>query len=257
MKAIVKTAISIAILFVISLPITAQENNVKAIKRPAKDSYKNKFFAGFSFGMSAAWWAGAREDYINDVEEQLELESLYVDFKSLPRYSISCAIQLEYCFNKHLRLYTEAAYVNKGQVYSGDGYMLYQEYYGSQTERLDFFMRMKMRVNYVQIPLMFKVVTTPGIYFEAGPHLDITTHGKIHMMVKADDEKESNAEKMPMLRPINYGISGGMGFQKNGFGIDLRFIADFADTFKDGANPYELKNRMVQLTFGIYPGQMD
>ena len=33
MKAIVKTAISIAILFVISLPITAQENNVQAIKR--------------------------------------------------------------------------------------------------------------------------------------------------------------------------------------------------------------------------------
>ena len=190
MKAIVKTVISIVILFGISLEMTAQETKVQTITQPVKDSYKNKVFAGFSFGMSATWWAGAREDYINDVEEQLEMESIYVDFKPIPRYSISFSILLEYCFSKHLRLYTEAAYVNKGQVYSGDGYMLYQEYYGSQAERFDFFMRMKMRVNYVQIPLMLKVVTNQGIYFEAGPHLDITTHGKIHMMVKADDEKE-------------------------------------------------------------------
>jgi|GEM_PF-5721882 len=228
------------------------ENNVGR----QKPTYRQRWNVGFSFGFTGSWWSGGKSDFIQAVASDLGNENIVIAFDNRPRISVNASILVSCYLKNWLQLQSELTYLNMGQCFSGDGYMLYEEYYGNY-QRFDFFMRMKMKVNYLQIPLLLKVITKEGFYVAAGPHLAITTHGKIKVTVKADGDSERNSEKMPGISPFNYGFNVGIGYQKKGIGVDLRFVSDLKDTFRKGSNDFNLKNKMLQISLCLFPGEMD
>lgn len=72
----------------------------------------------------------------------------------------------------------------------------------------------KIKLSYVNVPILIKYRTNFGLYLEAGPQVSL----KI-------DEEVANFNGTDFAKKIDFGLAGGIGFQsKIGLGIGARYV---------------------------------
>ena len=98
-----------------------------------------------------------------------------------------------------------------------------------------------LKLNYFNIPVMVKILTKRGFYFEAGPQIGFNV-GELD-----NDNIESD------IKGSDFSICGGLGFQptKSPFGIGARYnvgLGTTGDVTGDTYNNADFKNGVFQLS---------
>lgn len=96
------------------------------------------------------------------------------------------------------------------------------------------------KVTYLAVPVMLRVRTGIGLYFEAGPQASFKT---------GEDVKDQTIDKF--AKNLDLSIGGGLGFQSNfGLGIGARYLAGVSKVgnFDTGDINPDFKNSVVQVS---------
>lgn len=111
---------------------------------------------------------------------------------------------------------------------------------GGTIENGDF--RRDVKLNYFNIPVMFKVLTNSGLYFEAGPQIGFRTGDLDTQDIEGDIKKS------------DFSMAGGIGFQptKSAFGLGARYNVGMGKTGNisrdNNFNNADFKNGVFQLS---------
>jgi hypothetical protein len=98
-----------------------------------------------------------------------------------------------------------------------------------------------LKLNYFNIPVMVKILTNKGFYFEAGPQIGFNVGELDNENIEGD------------IKGSDFSICGGLGFQptKSPFGIGARYnvgLGTTGDVTGDDFNNADFKNGVFQLS---------
>ena len=211
--------------------------------------YDKKFYFGFSLGANLGMWTNASL-FMSDLNNELLATGIHVSLEKHPLFGINLGLSFGYKINKWLHLQPEINFLNKGQCFSGDGYV------DASSTQAKIFLREKIFINYIQIPVVVKFVSKPGFYLSVGPGIEITTHSTIVAYARSQWDSDSQRQLVKgQTKPLNVGVLAGVGFQKRWFGIEVRYLYDFLDSYKPEADDHHIKNQLVQFSLYFYPGK--
>jgi hypothetical protein len=101
----------------------------------------------------------------------------------------------------------------------------------------------KIKVNYVNIPVLAQYMFANGFRLQTGPQLGILTNSKVEYNGAVEVNSDNN------YKSTDFGWSFGAGYlTKAGFGLDARYNLGISDISK--TDPSDLKNRVWQ--FGVF-----
>lgn len=103
----------------------------------------------------------------------------------------------------------------------------------------------ELRLNYVNVPVMFRLYPDGGFYFEAGPQAGILVSAK-------QSSNSSNDSNITNIKGQDYGFNLGLGFKSDAIiGINARYYFGLRDI-----NDYEFgektKNGVFQISLNFY-----
>ena len=97
----------------------------------------------------------------------------------------------------------------------------------------------KDKLNFINIPIMFKYVTTSGFFVEAGPQLGILASAK-------KDIGSSNIDIKNGLQNVNFSVGGGIGYKLDpSLALGARYMAGISDLTEN--NSSELRSSAVSV----------
>lgn len=122
----------------------------------------------------------------------------------------------------------------------------------------------KIKLGYINLPVMLKYFATPGLSFEAGPQVGYLVSGKNEYEISSnfpDDfgmNEKGTEDIKDELKKISLGVNFGLGYEfQNNFFLQARYhlgvsdISDFEEDSEDMEGEFEeLKNRSFQLSVG-------
>ncbi len=131
----------------------------------------------------------------------------------------------------------------------------------SSASEDDFSYEYKETVNYLEIPVLFKVSFGEGtkFYVNAGPSLAFAIGGKWTSEESFDGDTESDSGKLKFgtgdeadYKGMDIGLQiGGGALIADKFMIDLRYGVGLSSIATSNEGNYWEKNRAIQVTFGV------
>jgi len=124
--------------------------------------------------------------------------------------------------DKHFAIQPELVYSTQGAKYSIAG-----------TD-------IRLKLNYINVPIMFQYMFNNGFRFEAGP--------QVGFLIKAESEaNNTDTDIKDELKTIEFGLGAGVGYihPPSGFGIDARYNLGLSKINDNGSG--KLTNRGFQL----------
>ncbi|MDT0293847.1 porin family protein [Mesonia ostreae] len=108
----------------------------------------------------------------------------------------------------------------------------------------------KLKLDYINIPLIFKYYATEGLAIEAGPQVGFLVSANEEYEASGADVSESGDEDVKdFYKSIDYGLNIGLSYTLDmGVMFGARYyygLADIADT-----DNYDEKNNMIQISVG-------
>jgi hypothetical protein len=101
-----------------------------------------------------------------------------------------------------------------------------------------------MKLNYIDVPLMFKYNVVSGLNFQAGPQLGVLLSAETEV---EGGEDSGTTDIKDNMKGMDFGLNVGAGYDFGSLGVDLRYniglsnISDVDDT--------DLKNKGFQIAF--------
>lgn len=98
-------------------------------------------------------------------------------------------------------------------------------------------------LDYLSIPVMFKFKTGESFYFLAGPQAGLLVSAKAKVELFGQSFK---VDVKDGFNTLDFGLTAGIGFSKNKFGVDARYnfgLANIAEDSGDG----KAQNRVISL----------
>lgn len=103
----------------------------------------------------------------------------------------------------------------------------------------DFAPSTKVKLDYINVPVLFQYMFDNGFRLQAGPQVGF-------LMNARTENKDYNIDHKNDLEPIDIGIAMGMSYvSKSGFGIDARYVHGLTNIYKN--NSSKTTNRGFQL----------
>ena len=179
--------------------------------------------------------------------------------------TLTSDMEPDHIFGYHAGVLAEVALSPKFSIqpellYSLEGAKAEQSY----TED-DFFLATeeKIKLGYINLPIMVKYDVIPGLSLQAGPQLGYLINGKNEYEISSNfDELELNEsgteDIKDELKKISLGLNFGLGYDfQNNFFLQARYhlglndISDFEEDSEDMEGELdELKNRSFQFSLG-------
>ena len=106
----------------------------------------------------------------------------------------------------------------------------------------------KSELNYINVPLMFQLQSTPGVFVELGPQFGYLLSAKN----KSTDGGNTEMDIKNQLKKWDVAAAGGIGYlSRIGLGINARYNYGFTNILDEDYSGYtsgtELKNRVYQI----------
>ena len=128
-------------------------------------------------------------------------------------------------FTKQFALQPELVYSSEGAKYTTGG------------------VDTKLRLGYINVPVMFQYMFENGFRLEAGPQVGFLTSAKSKTNTTTVDIKDN-------IKPVDFALGAGLGYLdvKSGFGVDARYNLGLSNINENGS--VKSTNRGLQL--GIF-----
>ncbi|WP_010421878.1 porin family protein [Anaerophaga thermohalophila] len=147
-------------------------------------------------------------------------------------------------FSDKLSFQPELLYSMKGAKYSDSG----SESIGGITYNYE--EESKVKLNYLDIPLMLKINLGSGFNLQAGPQIGLllSAEEEFEYTASGGDMNESESETTDIkddLKGMNFGLNVGAGYDFGSLGVDIRYslgLSNIAD-YDDG----DLKSNAFQI----------
>lgn len=132
-------------------------------------------------------------------------------------------------------------------LYSGQGFSLESGEYQDEVIKEN-----TIKMNYLNIPLLYKYYVSEGFSLEIGP--------QIGFLLAASDENETSEDLNDQLTTASFDLALGLGYKlENGINFNARYTYGFTDVWKGVDDGYEdyyyyydygQRNGVFQLTVG-------
>ena len=144
-------------------------------------------------------------------------------------------------FNKWIALQPELFYSMQGTLHEMSEVSEDGNFTGNTIKN-------KTKLDYLQIPLMFKFYPISGLYLEAGPQFGILVNAK-YDAPSSQYYDNCNIRDLTKKGDIGLGIGAGYEFR---FGLmaGYRYTHGFMDTIERGIFDDAAQNKVHQITFG-------
>jgi hypothetical protein len=103
----------------------------------------------------------------------------------------------------------------------------------------------KLKLGYLQVPLMLQFGSASGFYGEVGPGFGFLMSAKAKYEFEDEEEEEDIKEDMEKMN-----ITGNIGVgyaTEGGFGVGVRYVHGFSNLIKDGGD-IKMHTRTIQLS---------
>lgn len=154
-----------------------------------------------------------------------------------PKFGLHIGAAAEYMFNNKFAIQADLLYSMQGLKQSA-----YQEFtFNGVTERLD--VDSTLKLDYINIPIMFKYYITRGFNIELGPQVGFLISAKAEVEAKAtvsgggqssSESQSLNQDIKDQTKGVDFGIGFGLGYKfENGLNLGARFTGSFVNVFED------------------------
>lgn len=104
----------------------------------------------------------------------------------------------------------------------------------------------KFKLSYLEMPVLLKLNLVPNFNLHAGPYVAYLLNAKTDVVDENGDRVESFEYDTDDFNKIDYGLSAGLGFDFNNFGIGARYNYGLSEINKDN-NANGAKNSAFNL----------
>ncbi|MGB7785363.1 MAG: porin family protein [Salinimicrobium sp.] len=119
----------------------------------------------------------------------------------------------------------------------------------------------KLKLGYLNLPVMAKYAVTPGFFLEAGPQISYLLSAKDEYEITAnfpEDVKETGTEDVKdQLKKVSFGLNFGAGYEfQNNLFLQARYhlglseLSDMDEEDQGLGEPDKVQNRGFQLSLG-------
>lgn len=102
----------------------------------------------------------------------------------------------------------------------------------------------KIKLDYISVPVMLKYFVAPGFSLEAGPQFSFLTKSEIEAEFQGETETEDLEDD---TESFDLGGAVGIGYGlPQGFLVQARYVMGFSDVYTDS----DIRNSVIQLSVG-------
>lgn len=103
---------------------------------------------------------------------------------------------------------------------------------------------LKIKLDYISVPVMLKYFVAPGFSLEAGPQFSFLSKSEIEAEFQGETETEDLKDD---TESFDFGAGVGVGYGlPQGFLVQARYVMGFTDIYNDS----DIKNSVIQLSVG-------
>lgn len=150
------------------------------------------------------------------------------------RISIHAGLFVEFKINEKFSIQPEAFYSGKGltaKVYDDSGYYIDATF----------------RINYIDIPVMFKYYVADNFSLEAGPYVGILVAAKI---AANSSNGSGSADIKELFKSMDYGLAFGANYDiNNNLFVNFRYSAGLQEAGNTGGGD-DIKHSVIQFGLG-------
>lgn len=143
------------------------------------------------------------------------------------------------------------AFVNFGvsDVFSIQPELFFSRLGGKESEYIDDLgsdVDQTYKIDYLSLPVLFKFQVAPNVNLHVGPQLGILAGAKVKVEALGQSVE---ADAKDSFNTLDFGLNGGIGFNVQKFGFDLRYYYGLANIADDPEIQSEGANRAFQFIF--------
>lgn len=146
--------------------------------------------------------------------------------------------------NDRVSLQPEVLFSQKGST------LYYRNTFASGT--------LDLTMNYIDVPILFRVDVVPGFYISAGPYMSFLVNATVKDMDPNGSTKFEDELDKSDFNEFDWGMSGGVGFEIGAFNIGARYNYGLVTVGKEKRNIFgqtsrypDGKNSVTQVFIGF------
>ncbi|WP_333662405.1 porin family protein [Chishuiella changwenlii] len=113
------------------------------------------------------------------------------------------------------------------------------------------FAKVKYKVDYINIPLMFKYYATEGLSIEAGPQVGLLVSSKMNVkghVLSSSQQFDTTVDAKDLFKSVDFGLNVGLGYElSNGINFGARYNFGLANISDVGG---KIKNSVFSFGLG-------
>ena len=115
----------------------------------------------------------------------------------------------------------------------------------------DFTFEEKLKLDYLNIPIMMKYYVIEGLSLEAGPQIGILLAAKAEFEVEGESEEEDIKE---FMKDFDFGLNFGAGYQlENGLNFSARYNLGLSNiNDQEESDDFKIHNGVIQVSVGFF-----
>ncbi|WP_047545908.1 porin family protein [Psychroserpens sp. Hel_I_66] len=127
-------------------------------------------------------------------------------------------------------------------LYSAQGLQQKEEFEGFTFES-------KLKLDYINIPIMAKYYVAEGFSIEAGPQVGFLLSAKEEFEFEGDSEEEDVKDA---FNSIDFGAGVGVGYRMDsGLNFSARYVLGLSNIFEDSGD-FSAQNNVIQVSVGYF-----
>jgi len=111
----------------------------------------------------------------------------------------------------------------------------------------------KLKLDYINLPIMAKYYLTDGFSLEAGPQIGFLVSAKVES--EASFEGESDSEEVDVkdaYKSIDFGFGLGLSYKlENGLNFSARYNLGVSNIVEDAEDDFSIQNNVLQVSVGF------
>ncbi|WP_138434500.1 porin family protein [Winogradskyella algicola] len=106
----------------------------------------------------------------------------------------------------------------------------------------------KIKLNYLNLPVMAKYYVAEGFSLEAGPQIGFLLSADAEVEVDGESEEEDVKDE---FKGIDFGLGFGAGYKlDNGLNFSARYTLGLANIAEDAGDDFSIQNNVFQISVG-------
>ncbi len=108
--------------------------------------------------------------------------------------------------------------------------------------------QVRYKLNYINLPVMFKYYVEGGFFLQAGPQLGYLIKNDMNI----EGESSGISFDLDDTKKFDFSLGLGAGYQYGNYFVDARYKFGLVNVYEIDNSEDNFQNRVFQLSFGVY-----